>query len=153
MNNRTKVTVSEHQQNPVPTVDVIIRIGDGIVLIRRKNPPHGWALPGGFMDVGETCEAAAAREAQEETGLVVKLEALLNVYSDPARDPRQHTMTVAYVATASGEPVGMDDAAEARIFSLDDLPSPIVFDHSAIIADYRRFISTGLRPTPIDGQD
>jgi 8-oxo-dGTP diphosphatase len=145
--------VSDNHLNPIPTVDVIIRIGDGIVLIRRKNLPHGWALPGGFMDVGETCETAAAREAKEETGLTVQLETLLNVYSDPRRDPRQHTMTVVYVASATGEPVGMDDAAEARVFTLDALPSPIVFDHSLIIDDYQRFISTGIRPSPVDGQD
>jgi len=145
--------VSDTYLNPIPTVDVIIRIGDGIVLIRRKNPPHGWALPGGFMDVGETCETAAAREAKEETGLTVQLESLLNVYSDPRRDPRKHTMTVVYVATATGVPVGMDDAAEARIFLLNELPSPIVFDHRLIISDYERFISTGIRPAPVNGQD
>jgi 8-oxo-dGTP diphosphatase len=139
-------------KNPVPTVDLIIRIGEGIVLIRRKNPPLGWALPGGFMDVGETAEDAARREAQEETGLSVTLEHLLYVYSDPARDPRQHTMTVAFIARAEGEPVGMDDAAEARIFSLDALPSPLAFDHGRIIDDYRHFIRTGNRPSPVDGQ-
>ena len=123
-----------------------------IVLIRRKNPPHGWALPGGFMDVGETAEAAARREAEEETGLSVTLETLLSVYSDPSRDPRQHTMTVAYIAKAQGEPVGMDDAAEAKIFKLDALPSPIVFDHAQIIADFIRYRKTGARPNPEDGQ-
>lgn len=142
----------ENFKNPIPTVDVIIEIGQGIVLIRRKNPPHGWALPGGFMDVGETAEAAARREAAEETGLSVTLETLLSVYSDPSRDPRQHTMTVAYIATAQGEPVGMDDAAEAKIFKLDALPSPIVFDHAQIIADFIRYRKTGVRPNPEDGQ-
>ena len=140
----------ENFKNPIPTVDVIIEIGQGIVLIRRKNPPHGWALPGGFMDVGETAEAAARREAKEETGLTVQLQTLLSVYSDPARDPRQHTMTVAYIAQSEGEPVGMDDAAEAKIFQLDALPSPIVFDHAQIIADFIRFRRTGHRPHPED---
>ena len=139
--------------NPVPTVDVLIRIGRGLVLVLRRNEPHGWALPGGFMDVGETCEAAAVREALEETGLHVTLESLLGVYSDPARDPRRHTITVAYTATADGVPVGMDDAAEAQVFELDELPSPIVFDHARIIADYRRFLDSGTRPGPIHGED
>ena len=145
--------MNTNQRNPIPTVDIIIRIGDGIVLIRRKNPPHGWALPGGFMDVGETCENAALREAKEETNLDVQLETLLGVYSDPKRDPRQHTLTVVYTATAEGHPVGMDDAAEARVFLLNALPSPIVFDHSTIIRDYASFISTGTRPRPIDGEN
>ena len=105
------------------------------------------------MDVGETCEQAALREAKEETNLDVQLETLLGVYSDPQRDLRQHTMTVAYTATAKGVPVGMDDAAEAQVFPLDALPSPIVFDHSQIIADYTAFLSTGRRPDPINGED
>ena len=142
--------MNTHQKNPIPTVDVVIRIGDGIVLIRRKNPPLGWALPGGFMDVGETCETAAAREAKEETDLDVRLQQLLGVYSDPRRDPRQHTLTVVYTATAEGIPVGLDDAAEAKIFDLNALPSPIVFDHQKIIDDYRNWISTGNLPAPKD---
>ena len=102
--------------NPVPTVDLIIRAGGGIVLVRRKNPPLGWALPGGFVDVGETLEAAAAREALEETGLVVRLERQFHAYSDPARDPRQHTISTVFLADADGVPRGGDDAAEARVF-------------------------------------
>jgi len=141
-----------HHDNPVPTVDLIIRIGEGIVLIRRKNPPHGWALPGGFVDTGETVEHAARREALEETGLEVTLESLLYVYSDPARDPRRHTMTVAFVASASGDPVGMDDAAEAQVFPLDALPTGLVFDHDRIVADYLHFLRTGQLPRPVDGQ-
>lgn len=144
--------MSQTYRNPVPTVDVIIQVGTGVVLIRRANPPLGWALPGGFMDYGETAEAAARREAEEETGMKVKLERLLSVYSDPARDPRQHTMTVVFIASAQGVPVGMDDAAEARVFELDALPAPIVFDHAQILADYRAFLSSGELPRPIEGQ-
>jgi 8-oxo-dGTP diphosphatase len=140
-------------RNPVPTVDILIRINGGVVLIRRKNPPFGWALPGGFMDEGETCEAAAIREAKEETGLDVHLEHLLYVYSDPKRDPRKHTITIAFTANASGTPIGMDDALEAQIFSLEDLPSEIVFDHARILSDYRHFLETGLHPSPIKSED
>jgi len=135
-------------RNPAPTVDTLIEVGPAreIVLIRRKNPPHGWAIPGGFIDYGEAAPAAAIREAKEETGLEVELVALLGVYSDPARDPRGHTMSVVYVARAEGVPEGMDDALEARLFSLDALPSPICFDHGQILEDYRRLRETGARP-------
>ncbi len=136
------------QRNPYPTADVIIENGPGIVLVRRKNEPIGWALPGGFVDAGECVEAAAVREMKEETGLDVQLETLLYVYSDPARDPRFHTMTIVFVGQASGEPVGDDDAAEAVAFPIDQLPSPIVFDHAAIIDDNVRFRQTGQRPDP-----
>jgi 8-oxo-dGTP diphosphatase len=122
-------------RNPVPTVDVIIRAGGGIVLVRRKHPPLGWALPGGFVDVGETLEAAAVREAREETGLAVRLARQFHTYSDPARDPRQHTISTVFLADADGLPRGGDDAAEARVFLDGDLP-PLVFDHAQIIADY-----------------
>jgi len=145
--------LNTQQRNPIPTVDIIIENQSGIVLVRRKNPPLGWALPGGFMDVGETCERGAVREAKEETNLDVRLTRLLGVYSNPKRDPRQHTLTVVYVAHADGDPVGMDDAEEAKVFSLDNLPSPIVFDHATIIEDYRSFLRTGRVPTPVDGQD
>ena len=131
---------------PAPTADVIIERDGAIVLVRRRYPPLGWALPGGFIEVGERVAEAAAREAKEETGLVVRLTALLHVYSDPARDTRRHTMTVVFVGAAEGEPVGGDDASEARYFPLDALPSPIVFDHAAIIEDYRRFQLDGTRP-------
>ncbi len=137
-------------RNPIPTVDIIIRVRDGIVLIKRRNPPHGWALPGGYQDEGETCEAAAVREALEETGLEVTLEDLFYVYSDPRRDPRKHTISTVFTARASGEPVGMDDAEEARIFALDDLPLDLAFDHGEILRDYLHFIATGSRPSPID---
>src|SRR5512138_217621 len=133
-------------QNPVPTVDVIIETAEGIVLIRRKNPPPGWAIPGGFVDVGENIRDAAVREALEETGLRVTLTALLGVYSEPDRDPRQHTISTVFVGTAEGEPRGMDDAAEAALFTEDTLPEPIAFDHATILADYFRYRKTGERP-------
>ncbi|MCB9742991.1 MAG: NUDIX hydrolase [Alphaproteobacteria bacterium] len=135
-------------RNPTPTVDVVVELDGGVVLIRRRNPPEGWALPGGFVDEGETVEAAAAREVMEETGLVVRLTELLYVYSDPARDPRKHTMSVVFTGVASGAPVGQDDAAEARVFPIDALPSPLAFDHGQILADYKRFRETGQRPRP-----
>jgi 8-oxo-dGTP diphosphatase len=135
-------------RNPVPTVDVVIERDGAIVLIARRNPPHGWALPGGFVDYGEKVADAAVREVKEETGLDVRLEALLHVYSDPARDTRLHTMTCVFVGHADGDPVGGDDAGEARWFPLDALPSPIAFDHAQIIADYVRFRATGERPDP-----
>jgi 8-oxo-dGTP diphosphatase len=130
----------------VPTVDVIIEMPDGIVLVRRAHEPLGWALPGGFVNEGETVEEAAAREAREETGLEVELVEQFAVYSDPARDPRMHTLSVVFLARARGAPRGGDDAAEARVMSLDRLPSPLCFDHGRIIADYRRYRETGFRP-------
>ena len=134
---RTLGVVTETYRNPAPTVDVIITTRpDSVVLIRRKNPPHGWALPGGFVDYGECLEAAARREALEETGLEVDLGRQMHTYSDPTRDDRQHTITTVYEATAQGEPRGGDDAAEARVFSLGDLPSPLVFDHADILRDW-----------------
>jgi 8-oxo-dGTP diphosphatase len=133
-------------RNPLPTADVIIEVGDRIVLVRRKYPPEGWAIPGGFVEAGETVESAAVREALEETGLPVTLVALLGVYSDPARDPRHPTISTVYVGRADGAPAGGDDAAEARLFSEATLPSPIAFDHAAILADYFRYKKTGKRP-------
>jgi 8-oxo-dGTP diphosphatase len=133
-------------RNPLPTADVIIEVGDRIVLVRRKHPPAGWAIPGGFVEAGETVETAAVREALEETGLPVTLTALLGVYSDPARDPRHHTISTVYVGRAEGSPCGGDDAAEARLFAEGDLPSPIAFDHAAILADYFVYKRTGKRP-------
>ena len=127
--------MSEYR-NPFPTVDIIIEVEGGIVLIERKNPPHGWAIPGGFVDYGETVEAAAVREAKEETSLDVKLTRLLGVYSDPLRDPRSHTISTVFVATAAGLPVAADDAAESGVFTKHTLPKNIVFDHREILEDY-----------------
>lgn len=126
----------KNHKNPVPTVDVIIECESGIVMIKRKNPPAGWALPGGFVDYGENLESAAVREAREETGLDVELVRQFHTYSAPDRDPRQHTITTVYIARAQGKPLGGDDAAEARLFSRDRLPEPIVFDHKRILDDY-----------------
>lgn len=130
----------EQYRNPVPTVDVIIELdGSGIVLIRRKNPPYGWALPGGFVDYGESLEEAAVREAKEETSLDVTLLDQFHTYSDPKRDPRQHTITTVYMARAKGTPKAADDAAAIGIFRKDDLPEEMAFDHREILRDY--FIS------------
>jgi 8-oxo-dGTP diphosphatase len=137
----------EHR-NPAPTVDLLIAVEGGLVFVRRAHPPLGWALPGGFVDLGETVEEAAIREAKEETGLTVELEELLYVYSDPARDPRRHTLSVVFVARAPGAPMGGDDAAEARVFPLDALPSGLVFDHDRIVADYLVWRGGGGRPRP-----
>ena len=123
-------------RNPLPTVDIIIETGGGIVLIQRRNPPHGWAIPGGFVDYGESVEACAVREAREETGLDVQLTDLLYVYSRPDRDPRHHTLTTVFIACASGAPIAADDARIAEVFSSRSLPKPLVFDHAAILADY-----------------
>ena len=131
---------------PTPTVDIVIEVEDRIVLIRRKHPPPGWAIPGGFIDAGEKAQDAAVREALEETGLRVTLTDLLGVYSDPARDPRRYTISTVYIGKAEGTPSGGDDAAEARLFSERDLPSPLAFDHARILADYFRFRKTGERP-------
>jgi 8-oxo-dGTP diphosphatase len=124
-------------------IELIDRPGRPIVLIERKNPPFGWAIPGGFVDVGETVEAAAIREALEETGLNVNLQALLGLYSDPRRDPRGHTVTAVYAAEASGSPKAADDAKSVRIVSLDQLPKPLVFDHALVLEDYSRFRAYG----------
>lgn len=127
----------EEYKSPQVTVDIIIEIaGGGIVLIKRKNLPLGWALPGGFVDYGETLENAAVREAKEETGLDIVLKGQFHSYSDPARDPRFHTISTVFIAEARGMPVGGDDAAVARVFTSHSLPQPLVFDHKKILQDY-----------------
>ncbi len=133
-------------EGPRATADVIIEVGGRIVLVQRKNPPPGWAIPGGFIDPGERAEDAAVREAFEETGLLVTLTGLLGVYSDPSRDPRGHTISAVYIGRAEGEPAGGDDAAAASLFGEEELPSPLAFDHGRILADYFRFRRTGKRP-------
>jgi len=140
--------VSASPRNPLVTVDIIIEVGGGIVLIERKNPPHGWALPGGFVDYGESLESAAAREAKEETCLDVGLTEQFYTYSDPSRDPRHHTVSTVFIAVAEGIPRGEDDAKAAQVFREDDIPAPIVFDHARIVREYFIFKKTGRRPRP-----
>ncbi len=123
-------------RNPIPTVDIIIEYRGGIVLIRRKNEPMGWAIPGGFVDYGETLEAAAIREAKEETNLDVELIRQFHTYSDPKRDPRRHTISTVFIAKGYGDLRPGDDALEARVFTESNLPEPIVFDHKEILRDY-----------------
>jgi len=141
--------MAEKYRNPLLTTDIIIEVSDrGIVLIERKNPPHGWALPGGFVDYGESLEKAALREAKEETSLEVVLTEQFYTYSDPRRDPRHHSVSTVFIATAEGEPRGADDAKVARLFQEEGLPTPLVFDHAQILRDYFVFRKTGLRPRP-----
>nr|WP_320011342.1 NUDIX hydrolase [uncultured Desulfobulbus sp.] len=132
-------------RNPTPTVDIIIETEGGVVLIERKNPPYGWALPGGFVDYGESYENAAKREAKEETGLTVELIRQLHTYSAPNRDARQHTASTVFIATASGQPEAADDAQKAGIFFADTLPA-LVFDHAQILKDYFNYKATGELP-------
>jgi ADP-ribose pyrophosphatase YjhB (NUDIX family) len=141
--------MSEKFPNPLLTVDIIIELASAhIVLIERKNPPHGWALPGGFVDYGESLETAAVREAKEETSLDVTLTEQFYNYSDPDRDRRHHTVSAVFIATAAGVPQGADDAKTAREFGEKDLPAPLVFDHAEILRDYFHFKRTGQRPKP-----
>ncbi|MBF0369626.1 MAG: NUDIX hydrolase [Magnetococcales bacterium] len=134
-------------ETPFLTADIIIELLDHpnrpIVLIERKNPPPGWALPGGFVDRGERVEVAAVREALEETGLKVKLKTLLGVYSDPNRDPRMHTTTPVYIAEAHGDPVAADDAKNVMIVDPKKIPVTLAFDHGLILADYVRYRESG----------
>ncbi len=135
-------------RNPVPTVDIIIEVGREIVLIKRKNPPYGWALPGGFVDYRESYETAAAREAEEETGLVVTHLQQFRTYSDPDRDPRQHTASTVFIAQANQKPTAGDDAAEAELFTEKTLPE-LVFDHGKILADYFAYKKEALKKEPL----
>lgn len=140
-------------KTPSLTTDILIELTDRperpIVLIQRKNPPHGWALPGGFVDVGESVEHAAVREAKEETALRVKLKILLGCYSDPTRDSRGHTASVVYVAEAQGQPRAQDDAAGVAIFNPEALPYPLVFDHARMLDDYLAWRREGKLPAPL----
>jgi len=133
-------------KNPLPTVDIIIELDTGgVVLIKRGNPPFGWAIPGGFVDEGESLEDAAVREAREETGLAVRLVCQMHSYSDPSRDPRFHTITTVFAAMAEGAPTAGDDAAEAGIFSEETLPEDMAFDHRAVMGDYFRWKKDGFK--------
>lgn len=123
-------------RNPVPTVDIIIELDSGIVLIERRNEPFGWALPGGFVDYGESLESAAVREAREETSLEISNLRLLGCYSDPARDDRMHTISTVYIATGRGIPRAADDALNLAIFTPASIPERLCFDHARILADY-----------------
>ena len=133
---------------PPIAADVIAEVDDRIVLIERRNFPPGWAIPGGFVEVGESVENAARRELFEETSLEVDLRILLGVYSRPDRDPRGHTVSVVYVGRAHGTPKAADDARELGLFMPDELPMPLAFDHQQILADYLEFLSTGKPPSP-----
>ncbi len=142
--------MSKHK-NPAPTVDILIEL-DGrpgqLVFIERANEPHGFAIPGGFIDDGEWAADAAVREAQEETGLDVELVELFHVYSDPSRDKRRHTISIVYIARANGTPIGADDAKRAIVCRPDALPEALVFDHPLILADYIAYKQHGVRPPP-----
>lgn len=137
-------------RNPAPTVDIIIELIDRphrpIVLIERKNSPYGWAIPGGFVDYGESVETAAQRESLEETSLQVELIQQFHVYSDPSRDPRQHTLSIVFIATATGEPQAGDDAKGLGIFESWCVPPNLCFDHDRILKDYWRYRHYGISP-------
>ncbi|CAG7856672.1 hypothetical protein MCAMS1_01245 [biofilm metagenome] len=135
-------------ETPALAADIIIELIDyperPIVLIERKFPPYGWAIPGGFVDIGERIECAAMREANEEVMLDVRLIALLGLYSDPKRDHRGHTVTACYVAESHGTPRAADDAKNCQIFTFDKLPELLAFDHAQVLDDYLRFRQSGL---------
>jgi ADP-ribose pyrophosphatase YjhB (NUDIX family) len=128
--------MEENPRNPLLTVDAIIEMNGGVILIKRKNPPPGWAIPGGFVDYGETLEDAVIREMKEETCLDVTLLRQFHTYSAPDRDPRHHTVSTIFIATASGTPAAADDAADIGIFTKETLPEEIAFDHRQILEDY-----------------
>lgn len=137
---------------PVVATDVVIELADRsgrpIVFVRRRNPPPGWALPGGFVDLGESVEEAARREMREETGLDVRLRTLLGVYSAPGRDPRGHCVSVVYVGEACGEPQAGDDAGALLVCDAERPPPDLAFDHAQIVQDYRRYLASGIPPAP-----
>lgn len=142
----------QQYKNPVPTVDIIIELKDRpsrpIILIERKNEPLGWAIPGGFIDYGESVEQAAIREAKEETCLDIQLLDLLSVYSDPRRDPRKHTLSVVFIAEAAGKPQAADDAQNLAIYPITEIPTNLCFDHHRILSDYFHYRTRGDRPSP-----
>lgn len=137
-------------RNPIPTVDIIVELVDRphrpIILIERKNEPFGWAIPGGFVDYGESLENAALREAYEEITLEVNLVEQFHVYSDPKRDARKHTISIVFIAQATGKPQAADDAKNLAIFSLWEIPKPLCFDHDQILRDYRDYRYYGFHP-------
>jgi 8-oxo-dGTP diphosphatase len=136
-------------KNPTPTVDCLIELAGKpgtLVYIERKNEPRGYALPGGFVDEGEFLADATIREAKEETGLDIEIIELFHVYSDPARDPRKHTVSTVFIARASGTPTGGDDASRCIVCKPDELPGPLVFDHRLIVSDYLEYKASGTRP-------
>ena len=139
-----------YYRNPAPTVDIIIELIDRpsrpIILIERENPPYGWAIPGGFVDYGEAVETAAKREAVEEVSLTVELIEQFYVYSDPKRDERKHTISIVFLATATGEPKAADDAKNLGIFQPWEIPNNLCFDHDQIIKDYLRYRNYAIRP-------
>lgn len=140
MKNKGNKTNKSEFRHPIPTADIIIEFEDkGIILIKRKNPPYGWAIPGGFVDYGESLEETAIREAKEETSLDVTLIKQFHTYSDPQRDPRHHTITTVYIAKATGIPKADDDAGEIGIFTQETLPQNLAFDHEKILKDYFSF--------------
>lgn len=126
-------------RTPLLAVDSVIFFKGGVVLIRRLNPPFQgcYALPGGFVEIGESTEEAVVREAEEETGLVIDLVGLVGVYSDPHRDPRGHVVSVCYFSKGSGNLVSGSDARSAEVFPLDGLPV-LAFDHHKMIGDTLR---------------
>ncbi len=143
-------------RNPAPTVDIIIELIDRphrpIILIERKSIPYGWAIPGGFVDYGESVETAAKREALEEISLQVELLEQFYVYSNPNRDSRQHTISIIFIATAKGEPQAADDAKNIGIFHPWEVPKNLCFDHDLILKDYWRYRNYSIRPNIINSR-